>query len=98
MSSTVGVLVLPGMSDSVATIIGDAVKSVRRSDANPAWTVDSYGIFPFGRAMTKTDLFALHAVTGLEDVVEIYTSCQSWNVDDARTGIPRSLSQVYFEI
>jgi hypothetical protein len=59
------------VSDSVATIIGEAVKRDKKSDTKPARTVLSYGIFPLGRAMAKTDLLALHAVTGLVDVAEI---------------------------
>jgi hypothetical protein len=62
---------LAGLSDSVASITGEAVKRVRRSDANPASTVASYGIFALGRAITKTDLFALHTVIGLVEVDEI---------------------------
>ncbi len=58
---------------SVATITGEAVKRVRRSDAKPASTVPSYGIFALGSAMRKTDLSALHAVTGLEEVDDIWT-------------------------
>lgn len=59
----------------MAGITGDAVKRVRRSDANPASTVPSYGIFALGSAMTKTDLLALHAVTGLVEADEICTHC-----------------------
>lgn len=59
----------------MASITGEAVKRVSRSDAKPASTVASYGIFPLGSAMTKTDLLALHVVTGLVELDEIW-ACQ----------------------
>ena len=64
-------MLLDGFWDSVASITGEAVKRVSRSDAKPASTVASYGIFPLGSAMTKTDLLALHVVTGLVELDEI---------------------------